>query len=607
MRQTLAGVVARLIDARERRAVGVDDRQPWLARFDAVLAALRVDYPIPPDPGPAGPLPHSDRLARLGTVFGLDSAELDLLAVAGAADLDVNIAMAFGLLQGVQGAGRATAALAHELCGVSMLSAPGRARLGPGSPLRRHGLLDVVGDEPWHVRALVVRDRVVAHLLGDDEPEPALAALVVEAAPVDAPEVGPLAAALGAGTLCWVRAPLGTAGLGLAASAYAAMGLTWLAVDLGRRPPQVALPDVLVDVVREAGLRAAGLIVVGAEVLTEPGTRPLLDQLEAARVPVVAVANRGWDPAWLPRVPCLVDAPRHRRPTTAKASVAHAPATFDDLVLPELPRAALHELVGWARHRDEVLAQGPLQGKGGKGTGITALFTGSPGTGKTLAAHVVSEALGLDLLPVDLTTIVDKYIGETEKNLERVFHEAEALNRVLFFDEADSLFGSRSDVRDSRDRYANLEVSYLLQRMERFEGISILATNLRGNLDPAFSRRLHFIVHFPDPDASTRARLWHQHLSFLAGTDPADPVDVEHLAQVGELSGGDIRNVVLAAAYAAAIEGDKVGMRHVVTATVREYRKLGRRLPDLASRPPTVPQKPAAAVQAAPSQPLEAS
>jgi SpoVK/Ycf46/Vps4 family AAA+-type ATPase len=180
---------------------------------------------------------------------------------------------------------------------------------------------------------------------------------------------------------------------------------------------------------------------------------------------------------------------------------------------------------------------------------------------------------------VELSAIVDKYIGETQKNLERVFQAAEALDVVLFFDEADALFGSRSEVHDARDRYANQEVAYLLQRMEQFEGITILATNLRGNLDRAFSRRMSFIVHFPDPDPATRLRLWTYHLAQVPELDPDDPIGVDYLAEAVELTGGDIRNIVLAAAYDAISAGETVGMRHVVDATVREYRKLGKVVP----------------------------
>ena len=158
----------------------------------------------------------------------------------------------------------------------------------------------------------------------------------------------------------------------------------------------------------------------------------------------------------------------------------------------------------------------------------------------------------MDLFQVDLSAVVDKYIGETEKNLEWVFQAAEALNVVLFFDEADALFGSRSEVKDAKDRYANQEVAYLLQRMEHFDGITVLATNLRGNLDKAFSRRLSFIVPFPNPDATTRRRLWNHHLAQLDELSQDNPIDVDVLADALEVAGGDIRNAVLAAAYDAA-------------------------------------------------------
>ena len=177
--------------------------------------------------------------------------------------------------------------------------------------------------------------------------------------------------------------------------------------------------------------------------------------------------------------------------------------------------------------------------------------------------------------------MVDKYVGETEKNLERVFAAAESRNALLFFDEADSLFGSRSAVKDAHDRYANQEVAFLLQRMEKSEGVTILATNLRGNLDPAFSRRLQFIVHFPDPDRSTRHALWDHHLRRTGlPVDDADPIDVPRLAGV-EATGSDIYNMVLTAAFAAAADGSPLGMRHVRDALSRELGKLGRRVPVL--------------------------
>jgi hypothetical protein len=260
----------------------------------------------------------------------------------------------------------------------------------------------------------------------------------------------------------------------------------------------------------------------------------------------------------------------------AAGGATGAVAGFGDLVLPDNVLATLRRLVSWGRHRQDLAAHAPLRRHS---RGIAALFAGNPGTGKSLAARVIAEELSLDLFQVELSAVVDKYIGETEKNLERVFQAAEAMDVVLFFDEADALFGSRSEVHDARDRYANQEIAYLLQRMETFEGITVLATNLRGNLDRAFSRRMSFIVHFPDPDAPTRRQLWEHHLALLPECDPADRVDSAFLAEAAELTGGDIRNIVIAAAYEAIGAGEPVGHRHVLEATVREFHKLGRVVP----------------------------
>jgi len=280
-------------------------------------------------------------------------------------------------------------------------------------------------------------------------------------------------------------------------------------------------------------------------------------------------------------------AQQQRNAVLETAAVRTVPqVTLAELILPDSTREAVENLVSWGRNREALLDTGHLAGLGTKGRGLTAMFTGAPGTGKTLAAEAVAGELGLELCTVDLSLIVDKYIGETQKHLERVITEAENLNVVLFFDEADSLFGARGSVTDARDRYANQEVSYLLQRIERFEGLAVLATNLRANLDPAFTRRLHHIVHFADPDAPTRRLLWEAHLREVVGDDPDDPIDVEWLADNVELTGGDIRNIVMAAAFAAAGRHDAagahaapVGMRHVLAAVHREYAKLARVVP----------------------------
>ncbi len=248
--------------------------------------------------------------------------------------------------------------------------------------------------------------------------------------------------------------------------------------------------------------------------------------------------------------------------------------TWDDLVLAPTVRRALTDLSARARHRDRVLSEWRMRRGGGRGRGVTALFAGDSGTGKTMSAEVIAADLSLDLYTVNLATVVDKYIGETEKNLERIFAEAGGVNAVLFFDEADAIFGKRSDVKDAHDRYANIESAYLLQRLETFDGLAVLATNLRANIDDAFTRRLDSIVDFPAPTPELRRSLW---VRCLAPPLPlADDLDLDYLAASFEMAGGNIRSASTTAAYLAAAAGTAVTMTHVVTAVEQEYRKLGR-------------------------------
>ena len=198
-----------------------------------------------------------------------------------------------------------------------------------------------------------------------------------------------------------------------------------------------------------------------------------------------------------------------------------------------------------------------------------------------MAAEVIASELGLELFKIDLASVVSKYIGETEKNLERIFAAAEQANAILFFDEADALFGKRSEVRDAHDRYANIEVAYLLQKMEGYEGVSLLASNLRQNMDEAFLRRLAFIVNFPFPDTQSRRRIWQG--IWPAQVSFAGDVDFDRLAQQFKLSGGNIKNVALAAAFHAAQDGGRVSMAHLLQATKREYQKIGKVLPEMDS------------------------
>jgi ATPase family associated with various cellular activities (AAA) len=248
--------------------------------------------------------------------------------------------------------------------------------------------------------------------------------------------------------------------------------------------------------------------------------------------------------------------------------------TWYDIVLPADQMAQLREIYNQVQHRALVYETWGFDAKLAMGKGLSILFAGPPGTGKTMAADVLAGALGLDLYKIDLSTVVSKYIGETEKNLARIFDEARTSNAILFFDEADALFGKRTQVRDAHDRYANVEISYLLQKMEEYDGVVILATNLRKNLDEAFVRRLHVIVEFPLPDVADRRRIWEQ---IWPAATPRDPdLDLEFLARRVEVAGGSIRNIALAGAFLAATDGGVVTMQHLLRATHREYQKIGK-------------------------------
>jgi len=249
-------------------------------------------------------------------------------------------------------------------------------------------------------------------------------------------------------------------------------------------------------------------------------------------------------------------------------------AGWDDLVLPEFQKQILRDIVVNVRQRSRVHDQWGFAAKSSRGLGISALFSGASGTGKTLAAEIMASELQLDLYRIDLSQVVSKYIGETEKNLRRVFDAAETAGAVLLFDEADALFGKRSEVKDSHDRYANIEVSYLLQRMEAYRGLAILTTNMKQALDPAFMRRIRFAVQFPFPDFAERAEIWRR---IFPESTPTAELDAVRLARLN-VSGGNIRNIALGAAFVAADENAPVTMAHLLRAARAEYAKLERPL-----------------------------
>lgn len=247
---------------------------------------------------------------------------------------------------------------------------------------------------------------------------------------------------------------------------------------------------------------------------------------------------------------------------------------WDDIVLPSEKKKQLWEVCNSLKYRSLVYDDWGFDKKLSLGKGLTVLFTGASGTGKTMAAEVIAGELGLDLYKIDLSSMISKYIGETEKNLSRIFSEAETSNAILFFDEADALFGKRSEVRDSHDRYANIETSYLLQRMEEYEGVVILATNLSKNMDDAFVRRMHFTIEFPFPSEKYRRRIWEG--IWTEKTPRAKDIDLEFMGSSFEIAGGNIKNVALAAAFLAAADGKIVNMHHLINATRREYQKMGK-------------------------------
>lgn len=294
----------------------------------------------------------------------------------------------------------------------------------------------------------------------------------------------------------------------------------------------------------------------------------------AATVAEISTPGRRPDVAELRAAVRSIEARRFGRSVTR----VDPRVAIDDLVLPPRTLTLLRDVVGNVRHRDLVREEwgiGRLSGR----AGISCLLTGPSGTGKTLSAEAVAGELGVDMYTIDLSQVIDKYVGETEKNLERIFASAEGANAVLFFDEADALFGKRTDVRDAHDRYANVEVAYLLQRIEAFDGVSMLATNLPGNVDEAFARRFDVILRFTLPDAVDRARLWHRHLpdTLPLGAD----LDIEFLARALDVPGGVIANICRTAAFMAAARsgsgsGPAVGMADLVRAAARELDKQGR-------------------------------
>jgi len=247
---------------------------------------------------------------------------------------------------------------------------------------------------------------------------------------------------------------------------------------------------------------------------------------------------------------------------------------WDDLILPKKKKEQLKDIENHIKNKDIVYHDWGFNDKLSLGKGLNILFSGPSGTGKTMAAEVLARELNLDLYKIDLSMVVSKYIGETEKNLNEIFKEAEESNAILFFDEADALFGKRSEVRDSHDRYANIEISYLLQKMEEHYGVVILATNLRHNMDDAFLRRIDYSVEFPFPEEEYRQKIWETLIPEEAPV--SNEVDFSYLARQFPIAGGNIKNIIVNSAFFAVENPGEIKMKHILRATKREYEKIGK-------------------------------
>jgi hypothetical protein len=578
--------------------------------FARLAALLRGEARVAVAPAP--------RAQHLAERFGLSRFERDLLLCLAGIEIDgaVNAAAGGGL------------SFARAL---EMLPAAHWSAIGVEGPLRRWRLIELDAAAPLTSAALRIDERVLHHLIGLAAIDPRLHGLVRRA--VDAPMLAPAQAALADELRAQLEGsairpalclsgddPDGMAGI---AAAIAPARIEIHADLLPAAATELATVALLID--REAKLSDAVPLLVTSGAMPEPALR-LADRIETAPILIARTPAALGRPSLRRRVERpspteRLDLWRRHAPALGESDAAMIAATYglsaeaiaaeaaldpealaldqacrsrggarldalaarlphgpnlDDLVLPPAVRATLDTLVAQMRLRPALR----LAWDGKDATGIAALFAGDSGTGKTMAARAVAGALGLDIHRIDLAMTVSKYIGETEKNLRTLFDAAEESGAVLLFDEADALFGKRSEVRDAHDRYSNIEIGYLLQRLETYSGLAILTTNMRHALDPAFQRRLRFVISFPFPDASARAAIWRG--AFPAGVDTTQ-LDFERLARL-EAAGGAIRVIALNAAFAAADEGGPVEMRHLLAAARADAAKRERPLSDSETR-----------------------
>jgi hypothetical protein len=602
------------------------------------LAALkaRLRGETVPAPVLAWPASLADRppaLALLVRRFGLSQFERDLLLLCAGIELDAEIASLCAASQGDPARPWPSFGLA-----LSTLHAPHWTALAPGAPLRRWRLLDITSGPPLTQAMLRIDERVLHHLVGIAHIDARLSPLLRRLShPTSLPAAHAAIAEALAATWRHAAPPIPPVHLcgpaidtiPIAAAAAALAGTPAAQLDADLLPTAPAELETLLTLWRrESVLSNLGVLVIDAETGSSALPR-LLDALDGpvvvcdplgrrhgrrssmlleVRHPPPDEQRRAWEAALGARAETLtgqfslgladiaaVGAEARARAADPDAVVAlawdicrtrlrarmdglalrvEAHAAWSDLILPAAELDTLHAIAGQLRQRTTVYQDWGFASPGGRGLGISALFHGPSGTGKTLAAEVLASWLRLDLYRIDLSSVVSKYIGETEANLRRVFDLAEESGAILLFDEADALFGKRSEVKDSHDRYANIEVSYLLQRMEAYRGLAILTSNLKSALDQAFLRRLRFVVQFPFPDEPQRAAIWR--VVFPPGV-PTDGLDPQRLAKL-RVPGGNIRSIALNAAFLAADAGEPVRTAHILAAARVEYTKLERQM-----------------------------
>ena len=534
-------------------------------------------------------------LVSLSAAFGLSPFERDILLLCAAAELDGGVAVLCAGAAGDPARPYPTFGLA-----LAVLGEPHWSALTPVAPLRRWRLVELVNPstEPLVTARLRIDERVLHHLAGLNYLDERLAALIKPVTFAGEPE--PRHAAIAeeiAARLQATRGPIAIQLCGddqaskrlIAAAACSAIGGALYELGANDIPASAFDRETLSRLwEREAALSAAMLLL---ETSGGEDARRAAAFAEELGSPLIVL---GREPLALPdrkSVHFDVSRPRWQNPQVIRVNSLRSGtggrmdelaqhiqplATWDDLVLPGSQLDTLHEIAAHIRQMHVVYGDWGFAGQSTRGLGISALFSGASGTGKTMAAEVLANELALDLYRIDLSAVVSKYIGETEKNLRRVFDTAEETGAILLFDEADALFGKRTEVKDSHDRYANIEVSYLLQRMEAYAGLAILTTNFRSAMDPAFLRRIRFIVNFPFPDTAQRAEIWRR--VFPAQT-PVDGIDLGRLTQLS-VAGGNIRNIAMNAAFLAADAGEPVGMAHLLRAARGEYAKLEKPMSD---------------------------